>query len=78
MSSALRDEGNYTMDGSWGWMMAMMLIVLLAVVWIIRSAIVSRSTSDQPETILRQRFAHGEISEDEYRSRKNELERGAR
>lgn len=65
-------------DGSWGWMvamMAMMAVVIVAIVWIIRSAITSNSNSDRPETILRQRFAQGEITEEEYRSRKHELDR---
>lgn len=75
-------------NNGWGMMgggLSMLLftiIVVLLIVWLIRS--VSSSTGDRPgnsalrqtpEEILRERFARGEIDEDEYRQRQQSLTR---
>jgi putative membrane protein len=76
------------MHGGWGWgwmflMMVMMLLfwgaIIAAVVWLIRSAAVGRSAPEVPvsrETplqILDRRFAEGELSEEDYRARREVL-----
>lgn len=70
---------------SWGWMslmMAMMVLfwgaVIVGTVWLIRSAGGSwgreRSVSTEtPVEILDRRFAEGEISEEDYRARREVL-----
>ena len=65
-------------NGSWGWMIAMfvmMVAVVWAVVWLARSFGGSGQSTDQPEDTLRQRFASGEITKDEFRRAKDELQR---
>lgn len=69
--------------GGWMWGMGLFWILVLAlviaaVVWLVRSSSgvgrpSSRDTS--AEEILRQRYARGEIDEDEYRRRLDEMRR---
>jgi putative membrane protein len=63
----------------WVWMTVMMLLIIAAAVWI---AVVlarggampgTRSEPQDPVTILDQRFARGEIDEDQYRRRRQML-----
>lgn len=81
MQSLLRDSGGHMMDGwngSWGWMIAMfamMVAVVWAVVWLSRSFGGSGQSTDQPDETLRRRFASGEITEEEFRRAKDELQR---
>ena len=81
------------MHGDWGWgwmslMMAMMLLfwgaVIVGIVWLIRGAApppwahgrdVNKET---PVEILDRRFAEGEISEEDYRARREVLAGGSR
>ena len=78
------------MHGGWGWgwmslMMVMMLLfwgaVITGIVWLIRGASwgppsPERSvTKEGPVDILDRRFAEGEISEDDYRARREVLAR---
>jgi len=76
------------MHGGWGWMSLMMVMMLLfwgavitGIVWLIRGALwgpppPERSvTKEGPVDILDRRFAEGEISEDDYRARREVLAR---
>jgi putative membrane protein len=73
-------------DWGWGWMIVMMVMMLLfwgaiiaGIVWLIRGAARGRSVPDGPvskETpleILDRRFAEGDISEEDYRARRQVL-----
>jgi putative membrane protein len=71
----------------WGWMSLMMVVMLLfwggiifGVVWLIRgvprgdAAVAEKAASrESPVEILERRFAEGEISEDDYRARREVL-----
>ena len=76
------------MHGGWGWgwmtlMMAMMVLfwgaVIVGIVWLIRgtgSAAWMRDrdvSKETPVEILERRFAEGEISEEDYRARREVL-----
>jgi uncharacterized membrane protein len=50
---------------AWIWMGAWALVMVLVVWLLVREP--HRETHEDPDTILRARFARGEISEDEYR-----------
>ncbi len=54
------------------------LVILVAIVWVVRSAVTggeerSRKTPS-PLELLKARYARGEISRDEYRRMREELE----
>lgn len=55
--------------------LGVLLLVILGIVWLVRTL---RDTSDRSEdsalAILRERYAHGEIDEEEFRERKRQLE----
>ena len=69
--------------GWWIFMMVMMLLfwgaVIAGIVWLIRGAAWGRSVPDRPADrespaeILDRRFAEGEISEEDYRARREVL-----
>ena len=65
-------------DSGWGWLVMTVLMFAFwgAVIWgivaVARGERPSAATSD-PETLLAQRLAAGEIDEDEYRSRLDTL-----
>lgn len=74
------------MHGGWGWMSLMMVMMLLfwcaviaGIVWLIRGASWGgrpreRNVSKEaPLEILDRRFAEGEISEEDYRARREVL-----
>lgn len=76
------------MHGDWGWawmavMMVMMLLfwgaIIAAIVWLLRHASWSPTpregdaSKEAPAEILDRRFAEGEISEDDYRARREVL-----
>lgn len=74
------DEGGRAMhDGfmfGMGWFWVVGLLLVLAVIWVLVWASSRRGSRDpseprerSPEEVLRDRFARGEIGEDEYRSR---------
>jgi len=79
--------GGYGFGGSYGgpnfFMMIPMIILLLFVVYFIYKAINSKNLNpavndtslSKPMAILNERFAKGEINEEEYKSKKNELQR---
>lgn len=73
------------MDWSWGhsgWgfiAMALFWVAVMAlVVWAVRGGGSSERRTADPREILRERFAGGEISEQEYRDRKGVLEESGR
>ena len=76
------------MHGGWGWgwmvlMMAMMLLfwgaVIVGIIWLIRGAGLAPWTHERDVTketsveILERRFAEGDISEEDYRARRDVL-----
>ena len=72
--------GHY--DGGWGsgdWiaMVGMMVVfwgvVVALVVWAVRTLRSASHTPHAPERILAERFARGEIDDDEYRRRRDAL-----
>jgi putative membrane protein len=63
--------------GWWGWLMmvAFWVVVVLLVVWAVRSTTAGRSIEEKdPLRILDERFARGEIEVEEYRERRTVLE----
>lgn len=65
----------YGVFGMLIWALILVGIVAL-VVWIVnRSSRTSRPRRESPQDILKLRYAHGEIDEDEYRKRLEELRR---
>lgn len=71
-------------DGGWGviWMIGSWALIVAIVVFLVRAfsgGSPDRSErAEDPRTILEQRFARGEMSEDEYRERKRVLEEARR
>src|SRR5512133_3645084 len=75
------------MHGGWGWMSLMMVMMVLfwgavifGVVWLIRGATQGGShagerppRNESPIEILERRFAEGEMSEEDYRARREVL-----
>ena len=77
----------YWHDGSWGWGLAMMAVMWGALILIVYLVLRAFGRSDRsrpggedpdPRGILEQRFARGEISEEEYRDRRGVLEESRR
>lgn len=75
------------MEGAWGhmggmglWWILILVGLVALVIWAVRSAggAGERSSSGggSAEEILRERFARGEIDEEEYRKLRDELRRG--
>jgi len=72
-------------DGHWfgfggGFMWIVWLVILVAIVWVIRSAVsgggdAASSTRESALEILKARYARGEISLEEYRRMREELEK---
>jgi putative membrane protein len=69
----------------WGWGIAMMLGMLVfwaivgwAIVDVVRGLSQPKEEGRRPEAILAERFAAGEIDEEEYRGRLEALRRGPR
>lgn len=63
--------------GVWGWLMmvAFWVVVIALVIWMVRSTGGStRSDENQALRILDERFARGEIEQDEYQERRRVLE----
>jgi putative membrane protein len=72
------------MDGAWWWVMVLGWLVFLLVILGLGFLVVRHLTqptspgpghSASPEAILAERFASGEIDEDEYRRRRDTLVR---
>jgi putative membrane protein len=68
----------YGADGwSWFWMASMMVVfwgvVAFLVVWAVRALAGPHPTGDAAIDVLRRRFAAGEISAEEFASRKKAL-----
>jgi putative membrane protein len=67
-------------DHGWGmgWMMiwgsVLSLLIIAAVIWAaIKSTSVGLRVDDVPETILKRRYARGEIDRDEYERRLHDI-----
>ena len=64
---------------AWLWMSVVMVSfwggIGALIFWIVRSGQATRVTRHEPEAILAQRFAHGEISAQEFEERKQVLAR---
>ncbi len=70
-------------DGGWGvwWMIASWVIVVAIVALVVRALMPtggSGERSPDPRRILEERFARGEVSEQEYRERKRVLDESRR
>lgn len=70
--------------GAWGWiaMVLLWVLVILGIVWLVRQLLPSQGRSrdgreDRALEVLRERFARGEISAEEYESRRHTLQRDA-
>lgn len=66
--------------GGWVWGIAMMVLLVVLIVWVVRSTTDGRgpqqSTRDPAERareILAERYAHGELTTEEYRERVEQL-----
>jgi putative membrane protein len=64
-----------------GWMIVMMIgmalfwgLVILGIVWLVRSASWGHHAHGTPTEILDRRFASGEMSAEEYRERRDVLQ----
>jgi putative membrane protein len=67
------------MDGGWWWLMAVGWMVMVAAI-VVAAVLVARGLSNRhptsnPHDILGERFARGEIDDDEYRRRRSVLGR---
>ena len=60
-----------------GWMWIGWLVLIAAIVWLIAAAVNPRIPvgGDDPETVLKRRYARGEIDRDEYQRRLDDLRR---
>lgn len=55
------------MMGPWGWIwMVLWILALLFMVWLIVHSPTANSTAEDAMSILRARFARGEISQEEF------------
>ncbi len=61
----------------WGWMWLVWALLIGFVVWaVVGLTTTRRGSGDAPaRTILNERYARGEIDDEEYRRRRRELER---
>jgi putative membrane protein len=71
-------DGNDHMDGGWWWVMGIGWLIFLAVVVVLAVLLLRHVTtgparSSSAGDILAERFARGEIDEDEYRRRRSAL-----
>lgn len=71
-------NGSMWFGGGFMWIFWILLFVIL--VWVVKAAMPSSgskssSTAESPLEILKKRYARGEIEEDEYIRRRNELEK---
>ena len=64
-----------------GYMLIFWIFVIVAVIWITKMAMSNSSgnskpsANDTPLDILKKRYANGEIDDDEFNRRRNELEK---
>jgi putative membrane protein len=56
--------------GLWGWMM-----IITVVIWIIIIILLVRVRKDDPLKILNEKYASGQIGEEEYQKKKEQLEK---
>jgi putative membrane protein len=51
-------------------------LLVAGVVWLVRNPRSDQTPADTPQRILAERYARGELTDDEYRSRLSTLRRG--
>jgi putative membrane protein len=78
MVLAQMGDGGDHMGRGWWWVMGIGWLIFLAVVVVLVVLVVRHFTADAPrrgnaEDLLAQRFARGEIDEEEYRNRRAAL-----
>ncbi len=68
-------EGGWFSGGPFMWLI--WIFIIIAVVMVIKAMTGGSSSRDQasPTEILKQRYAHGEIDEEEFERRRKELDR---
>ena len=67
---------NHGLGMGWGWIIG--LIILAFVIWLIVKVVNRKKTPDQPDNknpqdILKERYAKGEISKEEYEEKKRTI-----
>ena len=72
--------GNWGQMAGWGWifMVAFWALLVAGLVWLVRSVVATRPGAGGPDRarhILDGRFAAGEITPEDYRARRDVLER---
>jgi putative membrane protein len=67
------DGGGMWFGGGFMWIFWILLIVI--VIWVINNTTRGTKKEDSPLDILKKRYARGEIDEQEYESRRKELEK---
>lgn len=77
--------GQWMHGGAWGWglgmifMAAFWILVIIAVIWLVRSASdhpVRAGPRETPLEILQRRYASGDIGRDEYEQKRRDLKDG--
>jgi putative membrane protein len=69
-----RTTGGRNVMGPWAWIwMLIWIAALLFMVWLIVRGTTDRPAADDATTILRARFARGEISQDEFERARDAL-----
>lgn len=67
-------NGGWMYGMGWGWILVVAALGLLSWVVVRAARSSSRSPGSSPETVLKERFARGEIDEEEYRARRKALQ----
>lgn len=62
--------------GSWVWMVLMVILVTAGIVWLVRSVANSQTSSSTNDALsmLKQRYAKGEITKKQFDEMKNDLQ----
>jgi len=63
----------YGVAWMWFWPVLLLVVAIVLAMWAIPRARRPNVRSDEPEQILRERLAHGDIEIEEYRARLREL-----
>ena len=72
----MSEGGGMWFGGGFGWIF--WIAVIIAVVWVVqavsdKSSVNQKSPEDSPLDILKKRYAHGEIDDQEYERKRKQL-----